>query len=105
MATTTPTFIGFPLGVTSGSYSVLLDFAQASSWNAPYVTANGGTFSSAELALTTAIDTGRAYLNIHTSVFGGGEIRGFWAVPEPSAMALCGLSAIVLAGRARKKNQ
>jgi hypothetical protein len=33
VATTTPTFPGFPLGVTSGTYDVVLDTTQASSWN------------------------------------------------------------------------
>src|SRR3954464_2922657 len=43
VATTTPTFAGFPLHVTSGTYHNLLDLTQSSSWNASYVSANGGT--------------------------------------------------------------
>ena len=41
VATTTPSLAGFPLGVTSGSYSNTLDLTMASSWNGAYVTANG----------------------------------------------------------------
>src|SRR5690348_7217220 len=33
VATPVPTFPGFPLGVTSGSYSQTFDLTQASSWN------------------------------------------------------------------------
>ena len=77
VATTTPTFAGFPLGVTSGTYDVVLDMTQSSSYNPSYVTNNGGTTASAEAALFSAIAAGKAYLNIHSSVYGGGEIRGF----------------------------
>src|SRR5690349_12746544 len=36
VATTTPTFTGFPSGVTSGTYNHLFDLTQASSWNPAY---------------------------------------------------------------------
>ena len=51
VATTTPTFAGFPLGVTSGTYTNTLDLTLSSSWNPSYVTANGGTTAGAESAL------------------------------------------------------
>jgi CHRD domain/PEP-CTERM motif len=96
VATTTPSFAGFPLGVTSGSFSNTLDLTQASSYNPAFVTANGGTTATAEVALANAIAQGRAYWNIHTSFAGGGEIRGYLiAVPEPSSIALIGLGAAV----------
>jgi hypothetical protein len=41
VATTTPTFAGFPLGVTSGTYMNTLDLTLASSYNPAFVTANG----------------------------------------------------------------
>jgi hypothetical protein len=71
VATTTPTFAGFPLGVTSGTYSITLDMSLASSYNPAFITANGGTPLSAFAALVIAINSGRAYLNIHTSTFAG----------------------------------
>lgn len=79
VATTTPTFAGFPAGVTSGMYEATLDMTMASSYNASYVTANGGTTGSAEAALFQAIAEGKAYFNIHSSVYAAGEIRGFLA--------------------------
>ena len=89
VATQTPTFGGFPLGVTSGIYDRTFDMTQASSYNAAFITANGGTVSSALNALVFGLDNGRAYLNIHTSTFSGGEIRGFLTpVPEPTGAFL-----------------
>jgi hypothetical protein len=86
VATTTPTFAGFPLGVTSGSYDNTLDMTQASSYRAGFITGNGGTPATAQIALFEGIKSGKAYLNIHTSTFPGGEIRGFLQpVPEPSS--------------------
>jgi hypothetical protein len=104
VATTTPYFAGFPIGVTSGSYSNILDLTLSSSWNGSYITANGGTTASAEAALAAAMASDRAYLNIHTSTFGGGEIRGFLvAVPEPSGAVLLGLGGAVLGWVGRRR--
>jgi hypothetical protein len=102
VATTTPSFAGFPLGVTAGVYDNVLDLTQASSWNPSFVTANGGTTAGAEAALVSALAAGKAYFNIHTQTFGGGEIRGFYkplAAPVPLPPALpAGL--VVLGGLA-----
>jgi hypothetical protein len=93
VATTTPTFAGFPLGVTSGHYDSILDLTLASSYNPAFVTANGGTPASAEAALLAGIAADKAYLNIHSTVVPGGEIRGFLVpVPEPATWGLVGLA-------------
>ena len=104
VATTTPTFTGFPLGVTSGTYDHTYDMTQTSSYNPSWITANGGVVAQAEAALFAGIAGGRAYLNLHTNIFPGGEIRSFFQpIPEPSsaALALCG--AVVLWGVRRRR--
>jgi hypothetical protein len=104
VATTTPTFAGFPLNVTSGSYHNVLDLTQSSSWNSSYVSANGGTNATAEVALASALSTGRSYWNIHSGKFPGGEIRGFLQlVPEPASglLLLVGLASFAWGARRR----
>ena len=49
----------------------------ASSYNPAFVTAHGGTVAGAEADLLAGLKAGQAYLNIHSSTFPGGEIRGF----------------------------
>lgn len=104
VATVTPTFPGFPLGVTSGTYANNFDLTLASSFNSAFVTASGGTAADAEAALAAGLDAGTSYFNIHTNLFPGGEIRGFLtesvSVPEPAGISLFGLGlCALLAGR------
>jgi hypothetical protein len=104
VATTTPYFPGFPIGVTSGTYDMTFDLTQTSSWNPSYVAANGGTTAGAESALVAALADDEAYFNIHTTVVPGGEIRGFLVlVPEPASVALLGLGVLTLACRRKSR--
>jgi hypothetical protein len=108
VATQTPTFVGFPLGVTSGTYDHTFDLTVPGSYNASFVTAKGGTVSGALNALLAGIDAGDAYLNIHTRSFPGGEIRGFLIpVPEPATygMMMLGLGLVGLRGAMRRRHR
>lgn len=77
VATTTPTFTGFPSGVTSGTYDQTLDMTMSSSYRAGFITDNGGTPATAFVALQAALNAEKSYFNIHTTLYPGGEIRGF----------------------------
>ncbi len=105
VATQTPSFIDFPTGVKAGSYDKTFDMALASSYNATFITNNGGTTGSAFNALVAGLDMGKAYVNIHTSMFPGGELRALlMPVPEPEtyAMMLAGLGVLGWAARRRR---
>jgi hypothetical protein len=104
VATVMPSFPGFPLGVTSGSFvNQVFSLTDLAFYNPAFVNANGGTAASAEAALLTGMAGGQTYFNIHTSNFPGGEIRGqLAAIPEPATFVLAGLAMAGLAiGRRR----
>jgi hypothetical protein len=101
VATQLPSFIGFPLGVTSGVYSHLFSTLDPATYNPAFVAANGGTAQGAETALVAAFGNGTSYFNIHSSQFPGGEIRGF-LVPEPATVSLIVLGSVGLLFAARR---
>ena len=94
----------FPLGLKSGTYSRVIDLSQSNQYGGAFLTASGGTTLGAEQRLMTNLGTGNAYFNIHSSTFGGGEIRAFVkTVPEPGSLALvlaaAGLAALTVGKR------
>jgi CHRD domain-containing protein len=109
VATTTPTFPGFPLGATSGTYDMTFNLLDATTYNPLFITSAfnpGGTVASAAAVFVAALLAGETYLNIHTTMFLGGEIRGFLVpTPLPATLPLfaTGFGVLGLLGWRKKR--
>lgn len=108
------------LTLTTGTFSGLLAPATAGHIHTgpagvngpviiPFTTtpATSGVFTMPATVLTagqvTALTTAGLYVNIHTSVFPGGEIRGqIMLVPAPAGLAMLGCAGL-LGGRRRRR--
>jgi hypothetical protein len=78
----------------------------ASSYNPAFITAHGGTVAGAQAAFVAGLLSGQTYLNIHTTQFPGGEIRGqLQPVPEPATMLLLATGIFGAAGTLRKRRR
>ena len=100
-------FADFPTGVRAGSYSHSYSLSDDATYEPAFLSAHGGTATGAASALMDAINANEAYVNIHSTAFPNGEIRGFLVaapIPEPAewAMLAGGLAGLLWMGRRRR---
>jgi hypothetical protein len=99
-------FQDFPLDVHAGTYSNAIALGDEASYDPAFVKEHGGTVQGAASALVDGIDANEAYVNIHTSAYPNGEIRGWLVaapVPETAewAMLAVGLAGLMWMSRRR----
>lgn len=88
-----PVAIDFgPPSVATGSLTRMYDLTLRTTYGAGFISANGGaaaTGASLRSVFLTGLIGGKAYYNVHTARFPGGEIRGqLAAVPETATWGM-----------------
>lgn len=86
---------GFPLAVTAGVFDHTFDLTDAATFAGGFLAGSGGTAALASARLLTGLLDGLAYVNIHTTQFPGGEIRGQLRIPEPGTLLLLGTATLL----------
>ena len=95
----------------SGSYDRTFDVSTLTStlgWSGGFKTDHAGlTIDQLNAKFVEYMNTGKAYINIHTSANPNGEIGGFFTVvtPEPGHWALLAGGFAITAGRAWRKKR
>jgi hypothetical protein len=102
----TPNLPDFPTGVKNGLYEYNFSLADPAFFGPEFLAATGGTAASAASVLMDGLLLHEAYINIHSTLYPDGEIRGFLVAspaPEPVTwlMMALGLGAVALYRRKR----
>lgn len=101
-------FTGFPMEVRAGDYSSSFKLGDEATYDPAFLAASGGTAPGAASALLDGINANQAYVNIHTSAYPNGEVRGFLVaapIPEPAEWAMLGVGVAGLLLLSRRRRQ
>lgn len=98
----------FPVGVRAGTYERTFNLSDAATYAPAFITANGGTVTQARDFLIAGINANQSYLNLHSSAYPAGEIRGFLVqlaqpIPEPSSWLMLGVGLAGLGLYSRRR--
>ncbi len=87
-------FTSFTNNSSIGRFTGTLDMTQAGNYDPSFLAANGGNTAAAFAALKAAANSGKTYIDIKTTAYPGGAIRGFLTpVPEPTSACLLAIGA------------
>lgn len=101
-----PALVAFPTGAKTGTYEREYDMSLASNYAASFLNnpTNGGDVSTAFNSLITSLTAQKVYLNIHSTSYQNGELRGFFKVvpPVPEPMGAAALAGLLIVVRRRR---
>ncbi len=95
-----------PSAAATGSLTRTYNLTLLATYSGGFLSANGGTAASARTAFLNGLIGGKAYYNVHSARYPGGEIRGqLAAVPETATwgMMIAGFGIVGGAMRVRRR--